>query len=259
MNLSYSRKPSKQQGFLLLEYLVALALFAMILLYADSIFALHSRVKRQVETQHNQITQLRQITLQLHPMIAQAGYLGCQNIRHAENVMIHEGIDTQLSYGQAIYIDMPDVLEGKVLEETDVLMIEQVGDWTVSLQETMETPGASLYLPNVEEDTEGWFIIDDCTDVEVFYGNVYHSNNQTIIQPSQPLNKAYHQQAIISPWIQQAIYLRDDFTLQQKSLLPDESSMTLHESIYDWKLTLGFDVLEINTTLTEDFVLWFGY
>lgn len=251
MSSSHFAKPSNQKGFLLLEYLVALALFGMVLLYADSIFALHLRVKQQIETQSNRITTLRQLSLQLQPVIAQAGYSGCQT--RENSMVLHKAL--QQSWQPAL----PPALQGKVMSGTDVLVLEQVGSWTVSLQNSMQHPDDVLMLPEVTASGHMLFIIDDCETIEFFSAWVSHWNGTTQLQPLEPLSKAYGKHAVVSPWVTRALYLNPDFALQEKFLAPEQAAATLHENIQAWQLTRRPGLLEVNVALSEEFILWFAY
>ncbi len=269
MKRSYYQKPSKQAGFLLIEYLVALVLFTMVLLYIDSIIALHMRVQQKIQAQNNTVTQLRQITLQLQPKLAQSGYLGCQSVKNAKDIIVHQGIETRLLHGQSVYLHkstsagwqpaLPNALNGKVTENTDVLVIEQVGAWTVSLLQAMRRDDEAIILPNVVTADNSWFVIDDCQTVEIFSAFAFYCAGMTCLQPQQALSKAYTEHAIVSPWVTQAYYLADDQILQAKLLQPEQAALSLHEGVEHWQLALWPDLLQIDLQTKEDFVLWFGY
>ena len=248
--LSFLR-PFKQRGFLLLEYLIALALFALALIYGDAIFALHARVKQKIESQNSTITQLRQIQLHLQPMIAQAGYLGCQNIKNVKQIIVHDGLESRLSQGHALYVQQNN--------QQQVLLLEQVGEWSVSLQQAMQDVDDALILTRLPAENYQWFVIDDCETVEVFAADVTQYANATKIQSKHNLSKAYQEHAIISPWVVQSFYITQDDVLQSKLLVPEQAALSLHNNIQAWQLQLWPNVLQMDVVIKQEYSLWFAH
>jgi Tfp pilus assembly protein PilW len=251
MKLLVFRQHYKQQGFLLLEYLVGLALFALLLLYLDAAFALHTRVKSSLQQQSNSITQLRQITLQLQPELKQAGFLGCH--KQDKSIHIHKVKSNDWQP------PLPDCLRGKVDANSDVLLIEQVGDWTVSLQKAMQSKTDVLLLPEITVENHIWYVIDDCYDHEFFQAYAYQCGNALCLQAVQALQKAYGTNAIVSPWQTRAYYLQDK-QLITKILQSETPAITLQNHLATWRLILWPNILEVNFGLNnEEYALWFKY
>lgn len=253
MTLLTYRSLTKQAGMLLLEYLIAMALFAIVLLYIDSIFGLHSRVMQLMRTQNSDLAVLRQISLQLGPQIRQNGYQGCQSNNMMRMLLVHKAKNNTWQPS------LPESLSGKVKNNTDVLILEQVGGWTVSLLQDMQANSDTLLLPGVAPGDHEIYIIDDCETAELFYAVAYQCGIATCLKAQHALQKAYRHHAVVSPWVKRAYYLTPDNILQSKLLQPEQAAHSMHEKIESWQLTLRPRILQIDLKIAQEYSLWFEH
>lgn len=227
----------KTKGFTLLELLIVLAASSLFLLAIHQLFFHHQQQYHQqkilLETQENY-----RISLHLLKNALQAaGEAGCQSVPLlVSNQVTYSPVDLKILQGYALYgfygheagwsPALPNALMGKVMPNTDVVMVEKASYERANLAQAMIDLHAPIYTTQSQLFSKGDIaLIVDCEYADLFVVNdMANGINGQIIYPNQ-LSRAYGVDAQVMRWQMDAYYLavHDDGTsgLYKKTLLPD--------------------------------------
>ena len=221
---------NKQNGFTLLELLLAVGLSAFILSGAYLLFASH----RQTYMAQQALVQVQEggqaVINVLRNHIRQAGSLGCSAwneklkiFNQAASLPEHlpkQFSDVVFSYHAADNIwspTLPKYLESRVRKNTDVLVVHQAHVYSTNVAQAMTTTQSSLILPNDLNLKIGDAItIADCTQADILQvSNISRSGNHWVIAHQPPYNisfqlsKTYNTNAEVSILQSAAYYIGD--------------------------------------------------
>ncbi|MFI4955748.1 MAG: type II secretion system protein J [Gammaproteobacteria bacterium] len=229
------------KGFSLLECLMAMGLFAWILIICEGMFVIQQKAIITVTDDIQRLDTVRQLLLRLDPLIRRAGFLGMQSVSSGLPITVHGQIPNSRMPDQSITLHrangknwnppLPAVLSHKVASGTDVVIIEYAN---------------TSFIPK-----SGWFVMADGLKADIVYRDVYPT-----------LLPGYDHYAVIASWQIIAVYMQkgdDGLELMQKTLLPMADAVNILTGLASFQCEPEGGLLKVTVTYAgEPISIWFG-
>lgn len=256
------------QGLSLLECMIALGLMAGILLIGENMFFIQHKVVQIIEQDIRQLQYIQQARLRLAPWIARAGYLGFQSFASESPLTVHGTVpSSQLphrvltihqAHGASWSPPLPSVLQGKVNQGSDVLIIESAGPWHAPVLAFSAETGIQFAPPATI--SAGWYILAQGDKADIVWANVQNKEGIVTLLPTAVLtpDEGY---TVVSPWQIHAIYLQPGDQhpdLMLKSLLPLQDAVALLSGVHRIHYVQENQMLRVELDAPDQVTLWFG-
>jgi prepilin-type N-terminal cleavage/methylation domain-containing protein len=230
------------KGFSLLECLVAMGLFAWILLLCEGMFVIQKKATTTVINDIERLDTVRQLYLRLDPLISRAGFLGMQSLSSdlvltiqgdiPHSHMPHQGLTIYRATGKTWQPPLPASLSNKVASGTDVLIVESAN--------------------TILKPLSGWFVKADGEKADIFYSETY----PVVSRDEAPYT-------VIGTWDIIAVYMQkgdSGLELMQKSLLPMADAVNILTGLDSFKCEMEGGLLKVTVMYdNEPISVWFEY